>query len=87
MKHRVYSIRDKKLGLYQNLVFFDNDAVAIRAFGDLVTRDENSIIHAHPSDFSLCCIGEFDAEKGIVYCFDEGVTVVCDADSFGVKEA
>lgn len=80
MKVKLYSIRDKKASVYNTPVVFDNDAVAIRAFGDLVTRDKESLISVHPSDFSLCYLGEFDRETGLLSAAD--VVVLADGDSF-----
>lgn len=82
MKKLIYSVRDKKSCTFYPPTLFDNDGVAIRAFGDLVTRDEQSMIHQHPSDFSLCCLGVMDIETGAISPFDDGVRVVVDADSF-----
>lgn len=83
MKIRLYAIRDKKAGVYNTPVPFDNDAVAIRAFGDLIERDKNNIISVHPSDFSLCLVGEFDRETGDICPLD--TVVVADGDQF-IKE-
>lgn len=82
MKKLIYSVRDKKAGTFFAPTLFDNDAVAIRCFGDLVTKDEQSMIHQHPSDFSLCCLGLMDVETGAISPFADGVRVIADADSF-----
>lgn len=83
MKVNLYSVRDKKASVYNIPVTFDNDAVAIRAFGDLVTRDKNSLIALHPADFQLVSLGQFDRETGEF--FPIPATVLCDGDNF-VKE-
>lgn len=82
MKKLIYSVRDKKACTFFPPTLFDNDSVAIRSFGDLVTKDTNSIIHQHPSDFSLCCLGLMDIETGAISPFEVGVRVVADAESF-----
>lgn len=83
MKIKLYSIRDKKASMYNVPVTFDNDAVAIRAFGDLVTNDKQSLISLHPSDFCLVGLGDFDRETGDF--FPVPAIVLADGDNF-VKE-
>lgn len=64
MMKKVYSIRDNKMETFGTLVFIDNDSVATRMFGDLVTNAGDSLISKHPADFALYCLGEFDDVKG-----------------------
>lgn len=86
MSKLIYAIRDKKMELYNSPVLFDNDAVAIRAFGDLVTRDADSMIHAHPSDFSLVRLGSINLETGVIEQDVNSFVVVADGESFASKE-
>lgn len=71
MNRRVYSVRDDRMKTYGQLVFIENDNVAARAFGDLVTSDPKSLMNMHPADFSLWYLGLFDAETGIFSCEDK----------------
>lgn len=64
MMKKVYSIRDNKMETFGTLVFIDNDAVAVRMFGDLVLNDKESLIGKHPADFGLYKLGEFDDTTG-----------------------
>lgn len=61
---KVYSIRDNKMETFGTLVFIDNDAVAIRMFGDLVVNATDTLMAKHPADFGLYALGEFDDVKG-----------------------
>lgn len=82
MKRKYYAVRDTKMGTFAQLVPFENDAVAIRGFSDLVHRDKDSMIAAHPADFSLFYIGEFDVETGVLTQSDTDIRVLCTASDF-----
>ena len=58
----VYSVFDKKLGNYATPFFMKNHGLAVRAFGDLVT-DPSTTVSRHPEDYSLYCLGAFDADS------------------------
>lgn len=64
MKKLVISIRDNKMESYNSPVLVDNEAVAIRQFGDIVQRGGDSVISLHPSDFTLYVVAEFDPITG-----------------------
>lgn len=59
MKTKVYSVFDSKAAVYGTPFFMPNDAMAVRAFTDLVNGPEN-MISTHPEDFSLFVVGDFD---------------------------
>lgn len=59
MKTKVYSVFDSKAAVYGTPFFMPNDAMAVRAFTDLVNGPEN-MISVHPEDFSLFVLGDFD---------------------------
>lgn len=46
------------------LLVFPNDAAARRAFQDALTGETS--LAAHPQDYDLCCVGEFDSVSGQV---------------------
>lgn len=62
---RMYTIRDNKAECYLSPFFFQRDGEAIRAFDDVVNKS-GSQINAHPEDFSLFKVGEFDQDTGSV---------------------
>lgn len=63
MTKSVYSIRDNKMNSFGTPVLLENDSVAVRQFGDIITEG-NTVMSKHPSDFTLYKIGEFDMESG-----------------------
>ena len=82
---KIYAIRDNKVGTFAPPCLFENDATAIRAFGDLVSRDKDSLMHLHPEDFSLWCIGLFDVGNGRIEQTPEDVRTLANASDF-IKE-
>lgn len=65
MKLLIYAVRDLKSNSFTFPHFNNTHGQAIRAFGDLV-RNPKSVIAAHPEDYSLFHLGEFDDESGAV---------------------
>lgn len=65
MKKRVYAIRDDKLECFAQPVLVDNDAVAVRQFGDIISAGNDHIMGKHPGDFALYHLGEYDMHTGI----------------------
>lgn len=64
MKHRLYSIRDRKVG-YMQPVIRQNDAAAIRDFVATISLSgAESMLNFSPSDFDLYFVGVFDDESG-----------------------
>lgn len=61
---RIYAIKDEKSG-YDRIFSAQNDAFANRDFS-VVVRDENSMFHNYPNDFSLWRIGELETTNGIL---------------------
>lgn len=62
MIYNIYAIRDDLTGFMTPTVDL-NDQSAVRNFrhGVMATRD---ILHTHPQDFVLYCLGSFDTETG-----------------------
>lgn len=79
MKLQCYSLFDTKAAAFGTPFFMFNDQVALRAFGDL-TNDPQSNVHAHPEDYILYCIGEFD-DKGAEYVSKSPPAVIANASS------
>lgn len=66
---QVYCIRDSKADVF-NLPFFQvNEAVAVRTFQTMVD-DPSSQIHAHPGDYALYGLGEYDDDTGLFNTID-----------------
>ena len=59
MNYKVVCVYDKALGAYGRPIFVPSVGVAIRSFQDEV-NSEKSEMHAHPSDYSLHELGEWD---------------------------
>lgn len=69
MKMKVFSVLDAKAGFYGQPYFEQQEASAIRAFGDAVndSSNPNNQWNKHPEDFSLYLIGEYDNETGEIF--------------------
>lgn len=65
MKTKMFSVFDTKAACFGTPFFMPKEAMAIRAFTDLV-NDPKSTVGMHPEDFVLHSVGEFDDELGIV---------------------
>lgn len=65
MKLNIYAVYDVKAGNFATPFFFLNDGVAIRNFTDL-TNDPQSRVNAHPGDYSLYSMGDYDDNSGLV---------------------
>ncbi len=77
MKVNVYAVYDVKAKCYASPFFLPEDAQAVRAFGDLVCR-EDSKIHAHPKDYDLFRLSTFDDCAGIFGVLNEDGEIVPD---------
>lgn len=65
MKTKIYTIFDTKVGAYNFPFTMRSDGEALRAFSDMA-NDPKSRIGAHPEDYCLFAVGEFDDLRGIV---------------------
>ncbi len=62
---KLYSIKDTITGLWTEPAVMNNNAEAMRAFKAL-TEDKSTMIGAHPEDYELHQIGEWDPERGAI---------------------
>jgi len=62
---KMYSTLDIKAKCYLRPFCAINDSMAHRAFGDAVI-DASTPLHAHPEDYQLFSIGEFDDITGVI---------------------
>lgn len=79
------AVFDAAVGSFNRPFFVPARGAALRSFGDEATREhpENSI-WAHPGDYSLHVVGEFDEESGLL----SGVSPperLCNASDFRVS--
>lgn len=63
MKSQVFAIRDAAMNQFMEPWNMQTLGLAIRSFGDL-TEDKTRTIHAHPDDYELYHIAEWDPETG-----------------------
>lgn len=63
--HRCYSVFDRKSLIYSPPFFSQTDGSAVRALSDGVA-DVNSPIGAHPTDYVLFYVGNYDDQKGLL---------------------
>lgn len=61
MKHTIHVVYDEKAKAYLPPFFLPNEDMAIRVFGDCVNSSDHQF-GAHPSDYTLFSLGEFDIE-------------------------
>lgn len=64
MIYNVYSVRDDLVGFTQVLLE-QSDQVAVRNFSSSVLT-ATSLYTTHPDDFTLCRVGQFDSETGVL---------------------
>lgn len=62
---KMYAIRDRATDAFGNPMFLVSHGQAIRSFTDEVNRqDKDNQLYAHPDDFDLYCLGEYDTGTG-----------------------
>lgn len=59
----ICSVYDAKAEVYGQPMFLRTNGEAIRSFVQEVNREE-SMLHAHPEDYTLFLIGHYDEETG-----------------------
>lgn len=73
---RIYSLLDRKLKEYGSLVLGNNDEAVKRAIKDGIPGS-NNVIAAHPEDFDLYYLGDFDMESGLISACKVPILVDC----------
>lgn len=69
---KLVSIYDAKAQAFMKPIFFDNHAMAIRAFR-AATLEEGSDFHRFAEDYTLFAIGEFDPNDGSLFNYESNV--------------
>lgn len=77
------SVRDKKAEAFHPPYAVPTKAIAIRAFGDAVLKG-GSDLSAHPEDFDLFMVAEYDQITGKVSAVDP--VSICSGLDFGSTE-
>lgn len=81
-KLKVFAVRDQKAESFVQQPFFClQTGQAVRGFIDAV-NDKQTEIYAHPSDYELFEIGEFDQETGFLIPREKGVQPLGNGSSF-----
>lgn len=75
MKHVIFAIYDEKAGAYLPPFMFHAIPMAIRSFTDCIT-DQDHAFGAHPEDYTLYCLGEFDDSNATYDIIPPGKEVV-----------
>lgn len=65
MKLLMFAVKDRATEMFGNPMFLVSAGQAMRSFSDEVNRaDPQNQLHAHPEDFDLYALGEFDTNTG-----------------------
>lgn len=72
------AVRDKKAKFYHPPYAVPTKGMAIRGFGDAVLKG-NSDLSAHPEDFTIFKVGEYDQLTGLVSSCNP-VSIACGLD-------
>lgn len=62
---KMFCVRDSAINSFNNPFCAPTPGFAERSFRDEVNREE-SPMHAHPEDYELYQVGEFDADSGVI---------------------
>lgn len=62
---QLFSCRDSALGQFLNPFAAPATGMAVRSFSDEVNNPQ-SPLHAHPEDYELYHVGDFDPESGVI---------------------
>lgn len=66
---KMYSVYDKKTGVYMSPFFANHDAQAVRMFTS-ACKSQDSLLAEYPEDFELYCLAEFDPDSGEIRALD-----------------
>lgn len=60
------AVRDGALNAFASIMTFQTVAQGVRSFADEVKRAE-SLMHAHPEDYELWRLGQYDEDTGEIH--------------------
>lgn len=64
MRFKVCAVKDVAIGTFSVPQFVPHTGASVRAFGDAVRGPKDSPLAAHPNDFELWYLGEYDDQSG-----------------------
>lgn len=64
MKYLLVAVKDNAIEAFQPIATVRAKGEAIRSFQDAINNPQNQQLHAHPEDFDLYYIGDFDDNTG-----------------------
>lgn len=70
MKSSLFSIRDQKVGVFNNPFIAPNVNAIIRQFGDAVANKDGDL-GKYPQDFDLYEVGSFNPETGVIDAYGQ----------------
>lgn len=68
MIYTVCAVRDRAVDGFGTPIFVASLGAAIRSFSDEINRSD-SVLHAHPEDYDLYHIANYDDSLGAFECF------------------
>lgn len=68
---KMFSVYDKKAECFSAPFFLKATGLALRGFSDMINANEQTQYSAHPEDFDLYELGEWDDETGKVEQYAE----------------
>lgn len=74
MKFKIYSVYDAAVGAYMQPFFMRSKGEALRGWMDAV-NDPKTQFHAHPKDFTLFEIAEYDEDDGSIIPYSAKVAL------------
>lgn len=63
MRYKIFTIRDRAIDAYGQPFYAVSTGGAVRSFADEINRTGNAL-NAHPEDYDLFMLGEFDDATG-----------------------
>jgi hypothetical protein len=65
MKLKIFAVRDRAIDAFGTPFFMQANGQAIRSFNNEINKGEaDNQISAHPEDFDLYSLGEFETDNG-----------------------
>lgn len=72
---KVYSLLDRKLAEFGNLVLSPNDEAVVRSLRELLEKGGETMMSRYPEDFALYRVGEWDPVYGVVVPLEKALVL------------
>lgn len=82
---KMFAVHDRAAEAFMQPFFAKTIGLACRMF-ETSCADPSTHLHKHPSDFTLCEIGEFDDVSGVLTTLENGPRKIADAKPADEKE-